>query len=109
MLSYTWPLLVMGLAGQLNQCASQIIFPYAFSGNADEARVQLGIYGACIKIAMIMVMITQAFRYAYEPFVFGSAADKKRVWPAMTAQWPDYDKYQEKTPREIPVVLLRRR
>ena len=39
----------------------------------------------------------------------GSAADKKRVWPAMTAQWPDYDKYQEKTPREIPVVLLRRR
>ncbi|MBM4245146.1 MAG: nitroreductase family deazaflavin-dependent oxidoreductase [Deltaproteobacteria bacterium] len=39
----------------------------------------------------------------------GSAADKKRVWPAMTAQWPDYDKYQAKTPREIPVVLLRRR
>ena len=76
MLSYTWPLLVMGLAGQLNQCASQIIFPYAFSGNADEARVQLGIYGACIKIAMIMVMITQAFRYAYEPFVFGKAKDK---------------------------------
>ena len=39
----------------------------------------------------------------------GSAEDKKRVWPAMTAQWPDYDKYQTKTPREIPVVLLRRR
>lgn len=36
----------------------------------------LGIYGASIKIAMIMAMITQAFRYAYEPFVFGSAADK---------------------------------
>ena len=66
----------MGLAGQLNQCASQIIFPYAFSGNADEARVQLGIYGACIKIAMIMVMITQAFRYAYEPFVFGQSKEK---------------------------------
>ena len=39
----------------------------------------------------------------------GSAEDKKRVWPARTSQWPDYDKYQEKTPREIPVVLLRRR
>ncbi|MBY0278894.1 nitroreductase family deazaflavin-dependent oxidoreductase [Candidatus Binatia bacterium] len=39
----------------------------------------------------------------------GSAEDKKRVWPAMTAQWPDYDKYQAGTPREIPVVLLRRR
>lgn len=76
MLSYTWPLLVMGLAGQLNQCASQIIFPYVFDGTAAEARTQLGIYGACIKIAMIMVMITQAFRYAYEPFVFGKSKDK---------------------------------
>lgn len=76
MLSYTWPLLVMGLAGQLNQCASQIIFPYVFNGTAEEARVQLGIYGACIKIAMIMVMITQAFRYAYEPFVFGQSKEK---------------------------------
>jgi O-antigen/teichoic acid export membrane protein len=76
MLSYTWPLLVMGLAGQLNQCASQIIFPYVFDGNAADARTQLGIYGACIKIAMIMVMITQAFRYAYEPFVFGKSKEK---------------------------------
>lgn len=76
MLTYTWPLLVMGLAGQLNQCASQIIFPYVFNGNAHDARVQLGIYGACIKIATIMVMITQAFRYAYEPFVFGQSKEK---------------------------------
>lgn len=76
MLSYTWPLLVMGLAGQLNQCASQIIFPFVYDGTAAEARTQLGIYGACIKIAMIMVMITQAFRYAYEPFVFGKVKDK---------------------------------
>ncbi len=76
MLSYTFPLLIMGLAGQLNQCVSQIIFPYVFDGTAAEARTQLGIYGACIKIAMIMVMITQAFRYAYEPFVFGKSRDK---------------------------------
>lgn len=76
MLSYTFPLLIMGLAGQLNQCASQIIFPYVYNGTAEEARTQLGIYGACIKIAMIMVMITQAFRYAYEPFVFGKSKDR---------------------------------
>ena len=76
MLSYTWPLLVMGVAGQLNQAASQILFPYFFDGSAEEARAQLGIYGACIKIAMIMVMITQAFRFAYEPFVFGKSKDK---------------------------------
>ena len=76
MLSYTWPLLVMGVAGQLNQAASQILFPYFYDGSADEARAQLGIYGACIKIAMIMVMITQAFRFAYEPFVFGKSKEK---------------------------------
>ena len=37
---------------------------------------ELGIYGACIKIAMIMMMITQAFRFAYEPFVFSKVKDK---------------------------------
>lgn len=76
MLSYTWPLLIMGVVGQLNQAASQILFPYLYDGSVEEARTQLGIYGACIKIAMIMVMITQAFRFAYEPFVFGKSKDK---------------------------------
>lgn len=76
MLSYTWPLLIMGVAGQLNQAASQILFPYFYDGSPVEARAQLGIYGACIKIAMIMVMITQAFRYAYEPLVFGKSKDR---------------------------------
>ena len=81
MLVYTWPLLVMGLAGQLNQAASQILFPYFYDGDLTEARGQLGIYGACIKIAMIMVMITQAFRFAYEPFVFNNKdADKRDTY-----------------------------
>lgn len=39
----------------------------------------------------------------------GTAADKRRVWPAMVAQWPDYDTYQAGTTRDIPVVLLRPR
>jgi deazaflavin-dependent oxidoreductase (nitroreductase family) len=39
----------------------------------------------------------------------GTAADKKRVWPIMTAQWPAYDDYQAGSPREIPVVLLKPR
>ena len=76
MISYAWPLLIMGVAGQLNQAASQILFPFFYDGTVEEARAQLGIYGGCIKIAMIMVMITQAFRYAYEPFVFGKSRDK---------------------------------
>jgi len=39
----------------------------------------------------------------------GTAADKQRVWPIMTAQWPGYDDYQASTTRDIPVVLLRPR
>ena len=71
----------MGLVGQLNQAISQIIFPYFFDGSLAEARAQLGIYGACIKIAMIMVMLTQAFRFAYEPFVFSNKdADKRDTY-----------------------------
>lgn len=75
MLSYSLPLLVLGLAGILNQVADKIIFPYVYP-DAAEAKVQLGIYGAASKIAMIMAMLTQAFRYAYEPFVFGKSRDK---------------------------------
>lgn len=81
MLGYTWPMLILGIAGQLNQSASQILFPYLFDGTALDGKVQLGIYGGCIKIAMIMVIITQAFRFAYEPFVFGNKdADKKQTY-----------------------------
>ena len=74
MLNYSWPILVLGIAGILNQTADKILFPYIYKGT--DAHAQLGIYGAASKIAMIMAMITQAFRYAYEPFVFGKSKDK---------------------------------
>lgn len=74
MLSYAWPILILGIAGILNQTADKMIFPRLVPGH--EGKVQLGIYGASVKIAMIMAMITQAFRYAYEPFVFGRQKDK---------------------------------
>lgn len=73
MIRYAWPLLILGIAGILNQTLDKIIFPYLYSGVDEKA--QLGIYGAATKIAMIMAMITQAFRYAYEPFVFGNAKE----------------------------------
>ena len=74
MLSYSWPILILGIAGILNQNADFILFPYLYKGS--QVHQQLGIYGAASKIAMIMAMITQAFRYAYEPFVFGKGNDK---------------------------------
>ncbi len=74
MLRYAWPLLLFGIVGIFNQVADKILLPRLLPG--EEGHIQLGIYGACVKLAMIMALITQAFRYAYEPFVFGGQRDK---------------------------------
>ena len=81
MLVYSWPLLLLSLVGVLNQVADKILLPRLMPG--EDGMVQLGIYGACVKIAMIMSLLTQAFRYAYEPIVF--ADNKDRNSPATLA------------------------
>ena len=78
MFSYSWPILILGIAGILNQVADKIIFPLVYP-DETEANVQLGVYGSCVKIAMIMAMITQAFRYAYEPIVFAKSKDSDKT------------------------------
>ncbi|CAK7048957.1 MAG: hypothetical protein PARBA_01708 [Parabacteroides sp.] len=69
MLKYSFPILILGLAGIFNQTADKIVFPFLFD-DKEYATTQLGIYGACFKVAVVMVMFIQAFRYAYEPFIF---------------------------------------
>ena len=77
MLKYSLPLLVLGVCGIMNQTLDRILFPFFYTG--ADAQAQLGIYGACFKVAMVMMMFTQAFRYAYEPFVFAKHKDKQSV------------------------------
>lgn len=81
MLRYSMPLLVLGVAGIFSQTADKIIFPLVYP-DKENALAQLGIYGACFKIGVIMVMFTQAFRYAYEPFIFArnKSADNKKAY-----------------------------
>ena len=76
MLRYAMPILVLGIAGILNQVADKITYLFIMPG--AEGEIQLGIYGACVKIAMIMAILLQAFRYAYEPFVFNQSRDKNQ-------------------------------
>jgi len=75
MLRYAMPILILGIAGILNQVADKITYLFIMPGT--EGEVQLGIYGACSKIAMIMAILLQAFRYAYEPFVFNQSRNKE--------------------------------
>ena len=86
MLRYSWPLLLLSLVGMLNQVADKILLPKLMPG--EDGMVQLGIYGACVKIAMIMSLLTQAFRYAYEPIVFADNKDKNS--PATLADGTKY-------------------
>ncbi|MBR1498694.1 MAG: lipopolysaccharide biosynthesis protein [Bacteroidaceae bacterium] len=78
MLSYSWPILLLSVMGILNQVADKILFPKVYPDEA-QANVELGVYGSCAKVAMIMAMITQAFRYAYEPIVFAKAKDADKT------------------------------
>lgn len=80
MLSYSWPLLLLGLAGILNLHADKIMYPWLVPG--ERGRVELSIYGGVAKVAAIMAMLMQAFRYAYEPFVFGNSekGDSKQLY-----------------------------
>jgi len=69
MIVYSFPLLILGLAGVMNQSLDKILLPELVADKAD-AMAQVGIYGANYKIAVVMVMFIQAFRFAYEPFIF---------------------------------------
>jgi len=71
MIFYAFPLLFAGLAGIMNETLGRILIRYLLPENIAEQ--QLGIYSACYKIAILMSLFIQAFRYAAEPFFFSQA------------------------------------
>ena len=81
MLSYSYPLLIIGLAGMVNEVSDKILLKYLLPASVD-AMAQVGIYGANYKLAVIMTLFIQMFRYAAEPFFFAEAKkkDAKKVY-----------------------------
>lgn len=75
MIIYSLPLLALGIAGIMNQTIDKILFPVLWPDSSTSMEL-LGVYGANTKIAIIMVMFTQAFRFAYEPFIFSQNKEK---------------------------------
>lgn len=75
MLVYSFPLLILGFAGIMNQTIDKILYPVLVA-DPQEAMTGLGIYGANYKIGIVMVMFIQAFRFAYEPFIFAQNKEK---------------------------------
>lgn len=75
MLRYSYPLLILGIAGVMNQTIDKILYPILAS-DKSLAMSELGVYGANYKVAIVMVMFIQAFRFAYEPFIFAQNKQK---------------------------------
>jgi len=74
MMRYGLPLLVAGLAGMTNETLDRVLIPLLLP--EEIAKSQNGIYGACYKIAILMTIFIQAFRFAAEPFFFSHSKEK---------------------------------
>jgi len=74
MLNYSFPILIVGITGMINQNIDKILLPKLLP-ESDEPMKQLGIYGTAFKMAVLLNMFIQAFRFAFEPFFFSQKSD----------------------------------
>lgn len=72
-LRYAAPLVVVSLAGVVNEMLDRQLLRYLLPGDDEHVRAQIGIYSATYRLAMVIALFTQAFRYAAEPFFFRQA------------------------------------
>ena len=79
LLKYAFPLMLMGLAGMVNETLDRILLPRWLPAGfypGQSSLTAVGIYGACYKLSIFMSLVIQAFRYAAEPFFFAQSAEK---------------------------------
>ncbi len=76
MLPYSLPMVVIGFAGNINEMLDRAILKFLLPFDNHTNMQQLGIYGACYKLSILMTLFIQAFRYAAEPFFFSHAKEK---------------------------------
>jgi O-antigen/teichoic acid export membrane protein len=83
MLTYSWPLVIAGFAGIINETLDrvllkQILYNPDIPNSLEQATAQVGIYSACYKLAMLVTIFLQAYRYAAEPFFFSQLKNQDR-------------------------------
>ena len=79
LLAYALPLMLMGLAGMVNETLDRILLPKWLPADFYPGLSRLGavgVYGACYKLSIFMSLVIQAFRYAAEPFFFSQSTEK---------------------------------
>ncbi len=82
MLRYAGPLVIVGIAGVASMSLDRILLSELLPGSPEANQKQIGIYSACVKLAVLMNLFIQAFNYAAEPFFFNNAnrSDAKEVY-----------------------------
>jgi O-antigen/teichoic acid export membrane protein len=82
MLQYSAPLVIVGFSYVINEVLDRAIFPWFYSGTIEESHGQLGIYAANYKLAMLIALFIQAYRYGAEPFFFKqkNAANSRQLY-----------------------------
>lgn len=73
MISYSLPLLLVGLAGSVNEMFDRMMLKRFLPYDQETNQAMLGIYGACYKLSILMTLFIQAYRFAAEPFFFSHA------------------------------------
>lgn len=76
MFRYAAPLIIVGLAGIINEVADRYLLKLYLPYNASKNDALIGIYSGCYKLSILISLFTQAFRYAAEPFFFAQAKEK---------------------------------
>ncbi len=81
MLKYGWPILIIGIAGMVNLNIDKILLPKLLVNTANPI-FELGVYSASSKLAILMALFIQAFRFSFEPFLFShyKNEDSKKVY-----------------------------
>lgn len=79
MLRYAYPIVIAGFAGIVNETIDRIMLKQLlYTEGSDFADEQIGIYSACYKLAMLVTILLQAYRYAAEPFFFNQMRNEDR-------------------------------
>lgn len=82
MISYAWPLIIVGVAGGINQFFGVPLQKYLLGDAILENKNQAAVYGAVQKIPGLLAILITAYNYAAEPFFFNNAdaKDAKKLY-----------------------------
>jgi O-antigen/teichoic acid export membrane protein len=72
---YSAPLVIVGIAGAINDSGDKIMLKFLYP-DKSQALAMVGEYSASYRIAILMTLFTQMFRYAFEPFLFSAYREK---------------------------------